>query len=612
MSATLPLDDSSLMSPPAEPGQSAVSRGMSMWSSRLFWKLFAAYVGLIVLLAVAFAVIVARWQRETLMEEFSTHLTETSQLLRNGLHEPLLWQEKPRLQAQFAQLTAESRFKATLLSEEGTVLASSPTEAPLQMADPALSRPVARGFVFPGTDPQSGQELLVHQHSLRSENQVLGVLLVGVPLRPIQQQILHIQLLIWLVAGGGAGSVIVLTYAMVGRIVDQLGRLIGGARALARGHYHHRVAVSSRDELGLLSQAFNRMSRELVRHTDELRQNGERLATVLGSMIEGVIAVDADENILFANHAAGGLLEFSTTNCVGRPLWEVVRNPVVQECVQDAFEQREPVRAEFEIHRTRRMVSLHLTRLPGDPPPGVVLVLHDVTELRRLENMRRDFVANVSHELKTPLTSISTYTETLLDGGALRDPEVNELFVQRIAEQAERLHDLIVDILSLARIESRPDDFEITTLKMDEIARSTIRRREESAEKKEIQLYAEFPAETIFVRAEKEGLRTVFDNLVDNAIKYTPQGGNVNVRVYCDGKWAVAEIQDTGMGIEPEHQARIFERFYRADRARTRELGGTGLGLAIVKHLVQAFKGTVSVSSEVGKGSTFTVRLPLA
>jgi two-component system phosphate regulon sensor histidine kinase PhoR len=222
--------------------------------------------------------------------------------------------------------------------------------------------------------------------------------------------------------------------------------------------------------------------------------------------------------------------------------------------------------------------------------------------------LRREFVANVSHELKTPLTSIAAYTETLLDG-ALDDPAHNKEFLRRIEEQTDRLQALIGDLLSLARMESDESAFELAPVDATDVVAASVEAHLAVAESKGIRLSLIEPAAPADVLADAEGVRTIVDNLLDNALNYTPSGGEVAVRCSTDGTWLQIDVSDTGVGIALEHQSRIFERFFRVDKARSREIGGTGLGLAIVKHLCQVFGGTVSVSSQLGRGSTFTVRL---
>jgi two-component system phosphate regulon sensor histidine kinase PhoR len=593
-------------------------RGTLMWSSRLFWKLFATYAGLILLVAAVFVGIIRVSLREALIHQAERRLQDALGLVSEPVEKALAagdTEELNRLARVFAERTG---LRLTVLGPDSLVIADAgaPTDhLPGEFSDDPEVRALfdidddsERASRFNYAEP----ETLHLARRFPKGDELLGVVRITLPLGEIGRELVNAQWLVWSTAIAGVLLVVGVSGWLVAQIVNPLAQLIRGARAVSLGNYEREVRVSNRDELGLLGHAFSRMSRELYRHTEQLRQNGERLATVLGGMIEGVIAVDRDEGILFANGAASRLIGFEPSGVEGRPLWEAVRNPVVQKAVREAFTASEPVRRiEFEVTLTRRTVAMHATRLPGEPCPGVVLVLHDVTDLRRLENLRQEFVANVSHELKTPLTSIQAYTETLL-GGALDDPEHNVLFVKRIEEQANRLLELILDVLRLARIESHPEKIEIGTVPLTEAVQWCMEQRQATAESKRIRLASQLPRGEIFVRAEEEGLQTVIDNLLSNALKYTPDGGEVTIRCRTEADEAVIEVEDNGIGIDPEQQPRIFERFYRADRARSRDLGGTGLGLSIVKHLVQTFGGSVAVESSIGSGSTFTVRIPLA
>ncbi len=370
-------------------------------------------------------------------------------------------------------------------------------------------------------------------------------------------------------------------------------------------------AESISTELAAYAADLDTHSDRSRRETARLKTNAERLSTVLSSMAEGVLAIDRDERILVANPAAANLLDLSDVPLVGRRLWEAVRVPAIREAARAAFEGRDTSQMEIELPRTQIAIALRASRLPGEPAPGVVLVLHDVTELRRLENLRREFVSNVSHELKTPLASIQAYTDTLLNG-AIDDHENNVRFLNRISEQADRLHSLILDLLRLARIEAGTDVFEIQKLSASKIIMQSCDEHAAVAAAKGVTLMMEPPDEPVRLRVDPDGMRTILDNLLDNAINYTPSGGRVTVRWGRRGDSAVIEVADTGIGIPPEHLSRVFERFHRVDKARDRDRGGTGLGLAIVKHLAGVFEGQVEVESEVDCGSTFRIRLPLA
>lgn len=335
------------------------------------------------------------------------------------------------------------------------------------------------------------------------------------------------------------------------------------------------------------------------------------LLSVLNTMVEAVVVLDGELRMQYVNPAARKLLELGERDVAGRMLEEVVRSSPLQDLVSDLLRSGGEQREELELAREDRVVTVYGGPLPLEPEPGVVLVLHDVTEVRRLEQMRREFTSNVSHELKTPLTSIQAYAEALLDGG-LEDAAVNRGFVTSILQQSERLGRLIYDLLSLSRVETPTPFKELEPIALDEVLDEILPAHRSVAESRGLTLRVEHSGSTAVVLGEREGLRTICNNLIRNALSYTPRGGRVAVRVTRDEGEVQLEVQDTGVGIAREHHERIFERFYRVDKARSRDMGGTGLGLSIVKHLVTQFRGTVELESEVGQGSLFRVRWPVA
>ena len=398
--------------------------------------------------------------------------------------------------------------------------------------------------------------------------------------------------------------------------ITPLNELTQAMEIMSSGNQPERLHAEFDDELGRLTNTFNEMIQnvesrqvELQKSTMRVRGDNEQLGTVLEAMVEGVIAVDRDERILLANMAAIRLLDLKAFNVVGRRTWESIRlRPINQLIRLTLNEEQQQHRLEFDVPWTQSIVAVVASKLPGNPCPGAVLVLHDVTELRRLENLRRDFVSNVSHELKTPLSAIAAYTETLLNG-ALEDGEFGRIFVSRIAEQSDRLNSLILDLLELARLESGANVVSVDAVDVNTILQSSADAHQAIAQSKQLTLITVFDEPQLLGQADAEGLRTIIDNLIGNAINYTRPGGKVTVRSRREADWIVFEVEDNGVGIPKEFQSRIFERFFRVDRARSREVGGTGLGLSIVKHLCQLFGGSIKVHSHVGQGSTFTVQL---
>jgi two-component system phosphate regulon sensor histidine kinase PhoR len=421
---------------------------------------------------------------------------------------------------------------------------------------------------------------------------------------------------LWLGRLAAALGVGLLASAVLGgwlasRLRGPMQLLTEAARSWTHSAVNRPLPVFSSDELGTLTAAFNSMGQSLADAIARMDQERQQLRAVFRSMAEGVVVINAEQRVLFLNEAGSRMLNCVLDECTGRPLWELVRHRQLLEAVEIAFKEGS-VACELEwTSGDPKVYSLHGTRLPGEPLQGAVLVLHDITHVRRLERIRQDFVANVSHELKTPLAAIKATVETLLDG-AIDDPDHNVQFLTRVHENAERLHLLVQDLLTLSRIESGEEHIEPVPLVVAPLIQSCISRQEDRAKAKNLTLRQEPPEEPVTAMADEEALAQILDNLVDNAIKYTPPGGTITLRWFPSEDWVVIQVEDTGVGIPEKDLGRIFERFYRVDKARSRELGGTGLGLSIVKHLVQALGGSVQATSQLGAGSTFTVRLPLA
>jgi two-component system phosphate regulon sensor histidine kinase PhoR len=593
-----------------------------MQSSRIQWKLVLTCAGLNLAAVAILGLIVANWQERQLVDEIDQQLRHTAQFLQSELAERMTAGRSEQLQQRVRELGQEIGVRLTLVAMDGQVLADSEKMdlAGVASMDNHRNRPEIFQAIAHGTGRSQRRSATLDERyyyfaALAAiDGKQVGVVRSAVTLASIQQQTAARRRFVWLLSAAVLLVVSLIAYWIIGSILRPLGAITTAAEAIAKGDYHQRVYVTNRDELGQLASTLNRMCQDLDTRTTQLSQSHQRQATVLGGMIEGVIAVDRRERILFANTAAGRIFGFRPTMAEGRRLLEVVRSHALEEAVMAALDTRQPQLLETSLDAADKMsVAIQATPLPGDPSPGVVLVMHETTELRRLESLRRDFVANVSHELKTPLSSIKAYAETLRNG-ALNDREASVKFIERIQEQADRLHHLIQDMLALARVESEQEVFDIVAVPVGEVVTACLDGYRPAANAKQIQLAAESQAPDCHVRADAEGLREILDNLVDNAIKYTLEEGRVTVswRNADDGNVAIIAVADTGIGISADESARVFERFYRVDKARSRELGGTGLGLAIVKHLAQSFGGTISVSSQKGHGSTFSVELPLA
>ncbi|MYA06988.1 MAG: PAS domain-containing protein [Holophagales bacterium] len=431
------------------------------------------------------------------------------------------------------------------------------------------------------------------------------------------------------VASGRVGAVLVWTVALLagvgvglaaGSLAKRARRLL--ARASTLGSPAPPGEAGSGDELARLEVFLAENEARFVEQVEQLKAERNRLTAVLGGMVEGVVAIDRDRRVLHLNAVAANWFGRPGPDlAVGRPIYELSRQPEISGALIEAMEKRAQVSRTFGLVRLAgedggpdrfelNASPLLSSRRDGELVEGAVAVIHDITELERLESVRRDFVSNVSHELKTPLTAIRGYVETLLDADPIDGPTRGR-FLRKIRRQSNRLGALVSDLLILSRIESSTEPPE-KVLDLRSAAGEVLNLLGPASEERGLELVAEFPDEAVEVLGEEEAIRQALSNLVDNAVKYSSAGGRVLVRLRAQNGRAVLEVEDEGPGIASEHLERIFERFYRVDRARSRELGGTGLGLAIVKNVARRHGGGVEVESERGRGSTFRLWLPAA
>ena len=403
-----------------------------------------------------------------------------------------------------------------------------------------------------------------------------------------------------------------------GRLRTPLRSLTQAANSLAEGNYDEQVSPCSAQEVAPLVRAFNSMADKLKERIEVLSREENKVRTILAGMVEGVVAVDSYAQILHMNKAACEILNVSVDDPEGLYIYDVIEVEEVEELLRQTLDDGVDRVEELKIRKAdqdqEQVLEAHVSPLRGRDGElsGGLVVLDDLTQIQRLERVRTDFVANVSHELKTPVTAISGLVETLIESEEM-DEETRSRFLGKIQNQSLRLSTLVADLLALSRVEARDEQqLELRRMDLRLIAIDSARRAMVAAEEKGIQLHSQLPEDAVNVNGDDEALRQVVDNLLDNAIKYTPGGGEVSLGIEVEEGSAILRVKDSGIGIEAEHQERIFERFYRVDKARSREVGGTGLGLSIVKHFTASMGGAVGVESEPGAGTVFRVELPLA
>jgi two-component system phosphate regulon sensor histidine kinase PhoR len=511
-----------------------------------------------------------------------------------------------------------TKTRFTFILPSGKVIGDSNAD-PRSMANHADRPEIARAFTgevgssvrFSDTEKMRRMYVAV---PLKREGSVVGVIRASVALSVVDESLraMHIRMLVGLVVVALiAGAV---SFQMARRIGRPLKDLRDGVERFEREGLGFRIPVSHLEEIGSIASLMNELAERLdERIRAEVRQLGEQEA-VFSSMVEGLVVVDTAERITRINRSAARFLGVEPEAALGKSIQEIVRSPYLQEFVTRALSTAEPVEGDVivRVEQGERFLQAHGALLLDDEGRkiGAVVVLNDVTRLQRLEGVRRDFVANVSHELKTPITSIKGFVETLRDG-AVRRPAEAEKFLEIVAKQADRMNSIIEDLLLLSRVEQDAREAKVTLerVPVKGVILEAVQVCEPKAHAKDITITVDCP-EGLAARLNAALLEQAIINLIDNAIKYSEPGRPVALEAAADDGEVRISVRDKGAGIEPEHLPRIFERFYRVDKARSRKLGGTGLGLAIVKHIVQAHGGSVAVESAPGAGTTFTIRLP--
>ena len=550
---------------------------------------------------------------DTLVGKTKQKLKQLTDAIVEHLDQNLVSSSQQHLDEVFSQLSNLHRTRFQFLDEQSNLWFDSLTEkitTPDQSNKPEIIGLKESGMLFKIRD----HEVFFARHI--EHEHLAGALRVSESYIPIEKMLTQIRQFIWTFAALTAivGGVLIFVFAR--RSLSPLNEFATVARMVGVGKYDTVPALHGRrDNWKVLSDAFRHMQQELEKREVNILDNSARLQAVLSSMIEGVLAIDSKGRVMLANGAACDMLQLAHSELFGRVFLEIFRIPELSDAIEKTRNEKTFSQCEFQTRDLpRKIISARVSVLSysqSNRTPGIAIVFHDVTDLRQLETMRRDFVANVSHELKTPLASIKAYAETL-KMGAIDDRQKNVEFVEHIEAQADLLNVQIQDLIQLARVESGQKNWEIAPNSISEIASTCIQRFVSEADSRQIEIKLTPPEDELFVKADKDGVETVLSNLISNALHYTSENGNIEVKISNLNSFVKIEVIDDGIGISPDHHARIFERFYRVDKARSREHGGTGLGLAIVKHLCQAFGGSVELKSSLGTGSCFIVKLPNA
>ena len=455
-------------------------------------------------------------------------------------------------------------------------------------------------------------DLYYYGNPLLSGKDLEGYVVLSTPVNSLQ----NVNQQIWGLLITSLGMSLLVILFMGVKITTQYTRPIEAATKvaieLANGNYQARTYENHLDETGMLSQSINTLARNLQDMTQTQEMQQDRLRTVIENMGSGLILIDRKGYINLVNRAYKEIFQVDPVDYLYRLYYEAFEHKEVISLIQEIFMTEVKVRKQmlFSLNIERRHFEVYGAPIIGtnDEWKGIVVVFHDITELKKLEQIRKDFVANVSHELKTPITSIKGFSETLIDG-AMKDEQLGNYFLSIILKESERMESLIQDLLDLSKIEQQGFKLAIQHVDISEVLEEIIIMLQGKAEEKKVQLKLESKEKRVNVVGDVHRLKQIFINLINNAIAYTPPAGEVNVFFENLENEVNVRVRDTGVGIKEEEIPRIFERFYRVDKARSRNSGGTGLGLAIVKHLVEAHNGSISVQSKTGEGATFSVIL---
>ena len=585
---------------------------------RLLWQLFPSYVAITVISLVAVTWYASSSLRHLYLEQAAADLEARAYFFESQILEHLDPLNEKAVDFLCKKVGKSASTRITVILPSGTVIGD--TEKDPSKMDNHVDRPEIIEALTgdSGTSTRYSRTLEKHMMyvgiPLKKNGHIAAVIRTSMPINAMYDTIKNIQVKIAI-----GGLVIAVFAAILSLLVSRkltlpIEQIRKWAESIARGEFQIRPPVAGSEEISALSDAMNGMAVELRDRIDTIMRQRNEMEAVLASMEEGVIAVDTEERLISINSAAAEMFGCDPSKVQGRSIQEVVRNTQFHYFFKDALSSQGPIEKDIVLTSdVDRFLNAHGTSLrdSGGKKIGALIVLNDVTRIQRLENIRREFVANVSHEIKTPITAIKGFVETLRDG-AVKNTEDTKRFLGITKKHVDRLEAIIEDLLSLSKIEQEAEGEEIklSECKIREVLENAIRACDHKARAKKIGIELSC-SENMVTKLNAPLFEQAVVNLLDNAIKYSDVDAMIGVKAAQEDNEIIVSIRDQGQGIEKKHLPRLFERFYRVDRARSRQLGGTGLGLAIVKHIAQAHGGHVSVESTPKKGSTFEIHLPI-
>ncbi len=594
---------------------------LTFYKRTLLGRLFTGYAVIILILTIITSTLISRQVNESSMQDIhqalSVRATLIAELVSPYLLAPQL-HDKQQLQNTISRLAKETESRLTVILTNGQVVADS------QQSPTLMDNHLNRSEIMGANNAQFAtatrysktvqQQMIYFALRVNESGSTIGFVRVSLPLTIIDQKLAELRSIVLLSAAIAGLTALILGFSFFRHFSSPFKKITEVAEAISQGDYSQRITSTQQDEIGELTASFNRIAQSSEKRINQIITERNRLAMIFSGMVEGVIYVNEKLEISHINSAAANILKIPELS-INQTKLTRIDNDEINAAVNDAVATQSIVKTQIQNKLREGIfetIDIYVASLANEMgvPIGAVIVLNDVSELIRLERVRRDFVANASHELKTPITVIQGLTETILDDENM-SAQTRQRFIQKINIQIIRLSELVSNLMSLSRLDVAQKNHISDTVELVQITRASINNAVSLCQQKQLNMSSQLSKVKLYINGDKQEISQLVDNLLNNAINYTPRLGNINISVEKDESNAVIKIEDTGIGISAEYQSRIFERFYRVDAARSLDLGGTGLGLSIVKHIIDKHQGIITVTSRENHGSTFTVTFPL-
>jgi len=575
------------------------------------WKIAIPFILLIVGSMGILGIYLTNFARTTQIDNLRSHLEKEARVTAEASLPAFLGQVS-NLDVLAKKLGKEMDARVTIIALDGKVMGDS-EEDPSIMENHA-TRPEVKEALASGRGESTrysttvGQQMMYVAVPITNQGKVIGVARVSLTLIAVENSIGHVTLVVSL-ATLSTAMLAMLAAFLIARVTTRpIREITRAARRIAAGELEQKIAVGTRDETGQLARAFNEMSLNLNKLVGEISIEKTKLTTILGAMADGVVMTDTEGKIVLANKAVEKLFNLRQDEMVAKPVIEAVLDHEVDEALKLCLSTGQQQTVQFESGITKRFLRAIAVPIGEGRLAGALLLFQDLTELRSIQTMRRELVGNISHDLRTPIAGIKAMVETLRDG-AIDDKQAAGDFLTRIDSEVDRLTQMVSELTELSHIETGRTEMRVAPIDLNRLMEEVIAQMNPLAQKQQVSIATELATTLPMVRADKDRIRQAVINLVHNAIKFNHPGGRITISIRSDPESITVNISDTGTGISAEDLPHIFERFYKADKSRSK--GGSGLGLAIAKHTIQAHGGKIWVQSKEGKGSTFSFSMPL-